>query len=135
MVSGNLREEWLIPRSQQSLLSKNLPRTNFAGQNQRVHMLLEGKGVWATVVRSDHPDEDPTRNQTDPETNRTIVTWNAEAGAYLVHIGPAEYNLISNASATFMDDAAFEIWRDEHEETEKDHYQSAAVCAGRPRLY
>ena len=89
-----------------------------AGQNQRVHMLLEGKGVWAAVVRSDHPDEDPARNQTDSETNRTIVTWNAEAGAYLIYIGPAEYNLISNASATFMDDAAFEIWQAEHEETE-----------------
>ena len=29
MVSENLGEEWLIPRSQQSLLTMNLPRTNF----------------------------------------------------------------------------------------------------------
>ena len=90
-------------------------------QAQSVHMLLEGKGVWATVVKSDHLNENPPKKQTDAETNRTVVTWKAEAGSYLINIGPADCNLMSNASVTFMSDAAYEAWLAEQEAAEPEN--------------
>ena len=90
-------------------------------QAQSVHMLVEGKGVWATVVKSDHLNENPPKKHTDAETNRMIVTWKAETGSYLINIGPADCNLMSNASVTFMNDAAYEAWQAEQEAAEPEN--------------
>lgn len=90
------------------------------GQAQKVHMLVEGKGVWASVVKADRLNDNPARTQTDPETDRVVISWRADAGAYLINVGPAEYNLMANASVTFMNEAAYEAWQAEQEPEETD---------------
>ena len=83
-----------------------------------VYMLVEGQDVWATVEKSDRLTEDPARTQTDSETGRMIISWEAEAGSYLITLGPVEPNLLAMATVTFMDTAAYETWEPEQEENE-----------------
>ena len=84
-----------------------------------VHMLLEGKDVWATMEKADRRTDNPPRTQTDPETKQAILFWEAEAGSYLITLGPVEPNLLAKAKVTFLDDEAFAAWETEQEETEE----------------
>ena len=83
-----------------------------------VYMLVEGKDVWATVEKSDRQTEAPTRTETDPETDRMILTIQAEEGSYLITLGPTEPNLMAMATVSFMDKSTYEAW--EAEQTEKE---------------
>lgn len=81
-----------------------------------VYMLVEGKDVWATVEKSDRLAENPERNQTDPETDRMVVSWSAEEGSYLITLGPVEPNLLAAATVTFMSKSAYDAWEEEQAE-------------------
>ena len=81
-----------------------------------VHMLLEGKDIWATVEKSDRLTENPPRTQTDPETDRMIISWEAETGSYLITLGPVEPNLLGMLTVTFMDNKAYTAWEAEQEQ-------------------
>lgn len=83
-----------------------------------VYMLVEGKDIWATVEKSDRQTENSPRTQTDPETNRTIIRWEAEAGSYLITLGPVEPNLLGVVTVTFMDSKTYEAWEAAQAETE-----------------
>ncbi len=87
-------------------------------QKQTVHILVEGKGVWVSAEKSDRRSENPTRTETDSETNRTIITLKAETGSYLITLGPVETNLMSNVKVSFLNNAAYEAWKAEQEENE-----------------
>ena len=73
-----------------------------------VHMLVEGKDVWATMEKADRRTDNPPRTQTDPETKQAILFWEAEAGSYLITLGPVEPNLLAMATVSFMDKTAFD---------------------------
>lgn len=75
-----------------------------------VYMLVEGKDVWFTVEKSDRQTENPTRTKTDPETDRMVISWEAEEGSYLITLGPVEPNLLATAKVNFMDKQAYEAW-------------------------
>ncbi|MCR5297340.1 MAG: hypothetical protein K6E17_08000 [Clostridiales bacterium] len=96
--------EGKMSRTKFAVLKLDLPAA------QRVSLLVEGRNVWAAVEKADRPTEEPVRNETDPETGRAVIRWEAEAGSYLITLGPAEPNLMSKAAVTFMDDAAYEAW-------------------------
>lgn len=83
-----------------------------------VYMLVEGKDVWATVEKSDRPSENPACTETDPETGRMVISWEAEEGSYLITLGPVEPNLLAAAKVTFMDTKAYEAWEAEQAEPE-----------------
>ena len=87
-------------------------------QSQTVHMLVVGKNVWVTVDKADRMRENPPRTQTDPETGRKVISWSAEAGSYLITLGPVEPNLMAKAEVTFMNDSAYEAWMAAQEENE-----------------
>ena len=83
-----------------------------------VHMLVEGKDVWATVEKTDRRTDNPPRTETDPETDRTIISWEAEVGSYLITLGPVEPNLLGIVSVTFMDNKTYTAWEADQEEKE-----------------
>ena len=76
----------------------------------RVYMLVEGKDVWATVEKADQQTENPSRTQTDPETGRMVISWSAQAGSYLITLGPVAPNRLAMATVTFMDAGTYEAW-------------------------
>ena len=84
-----------------------------------VHMLVEGRDIWASVEKADHRSDNPPRTQTDPETERTIISWEAEEGSYLITLGPVEPNLLGVAAVTFMDNKAFAAWEEAQEAIEQ----------------
>ena len=75
-----------------------------------VYMLVEGRDVWVSVEKADHRSENAPRTQTDPATNRTIFSWSAEKGSYLITVGPVAPNHLGKAKVTFMDKKAFQAW-------------------------
>ena len=81
-----------------------------------VYMLVEGKDVWATVEKSDRLTENPSRTKTDSETERMVISWEAEEGSYLITLGPVEPNVLAIAKVTFMDKQAYDAWEKEQEE-------------------
>ena len=83
-----------------------------------VYMLVEGKDVWATVEKSDRLNENPSRTNTDPETDRMVVSWEAEEGSYLITLGPVEPNLLAMATVSFMNQSAYDAWEEEQAEKE-----------------
>lgn len=83
-----------------------------------VYMLVEGKDVWATVEKSDRLTENPARTQTDPETDRLLLSWEAEEGSYLITLGPVEPNLLAKATVSFMNQAAYDAWEAEQAKEE-----------------
>lgn len=85
---------------------------------QIVYMLVEGADVWATVEKADRITEDPPRYLTNSETEQLVYSWEAEAGSYLINLGPVEPNLLAMAKVTFMDAKAFETWEAKQAETE-----------------
>lgn len=83
-----------------------------------VYMLVEGKDVWATVEKSDRLTENPNRTQTNPETDRMVISWEAEEGSYLITLGPVEPNILAKATVSFMNQTAYDAWEAEQAEKE-----------------
>jgi len=76
-----------------------------------VHMLLEGRHVWASVRKDDEPVDSPQKQATDPETDRTVISWAADAGDYLISLGLNEEKaMMARVTVTFMDEQGYEEW-------------------------
>ena len=83
---------------------------------QKVYVLVEGKGLWATMMKADHLEENPGKDLTDPDSNRTILSWDAENASYLITLGPVEGRMMSKARISIMDEEAFRAWEEEQAE-------------------
>lgn len=79
---------------------------------QTVHLIVEGKNAWVNVRKSEQSAENLRKVEADPETKRTVITWEAEAGSYLITIGPVEPNKMAKATAAIMDNKAFASWEE-----------------------
>ena len=77
---------------------------------QTVHLIVEGKNAWVNVRKSEQSAENLRKVEADPETKRTVITWEAEAGSYLITIGPVEPNKMAKAKASILDNRAFAAW-------------------------
>ena len=110
-----------IGGSWEGKVSKTKPAILKLDVKQRctVHILVEGKDVWASVEKADHRTENPPRIQTDPDTDRTIISLEAEEGSYLITLGPVEPNLLGMVVVTFMDNKAYTAWEAVQEANEQ----------------
>lgn len=88
-------------------------------QTRSIHMLVEGKDVCYSVQKADRVTEDVGQVLTDTETNRSITSWTAEAGSYLISLKAGEYSLAARVAITFMTDEQFEEWEAEQEALEE----------------
>ena len=79
---------------------------------QTVHLTVEGRNVWANVRKADQADTDLRKVLTDSETGRAVITWDAEAGSYLITIGPEEPNIMAKAQAVVLDSQAYAEWEE-----------------------
>ena len=77
-------------------------------QAQQVNLLVQGRHVWITVEKADSLTDTPARALT--ENSQAIISWYAEAGSYLITLGPVEPNLMAKANVTILDDAAYSVW-------------------------
>lgn len=84
-------------------------------QTRTIHMLVEGKDVCYSVQKSDRITEDAGQVLTDTETNRSITSWTAEAGSYLISIKAGENSFAAKVAVTFMSDEEFEAWGNEQD--------------------
>ena len=82
---------------------------------QTVFAIVEGKGTRTTVQKADKPEDHPRKDVTDPATNRSIVTWDAEACSYLITLEPDEGRMMSRVKVTVLDENAYEAWETEQE--------------------
>ena len=110
-----------IGGSWEGKVSKTKPAILKLDVKQRctVHILVEGKDVWASVEKADHRTENPPRIQTDPDTERTIISLEAEEGSYLITLGPVEPNLLGMVAVIFMDNKAYTAWEAVQEANEQ----------------
>lgn len=83
---------------------------------QQVNLLVLGRHGWVTVEKSDRLTENPARTLTDDGTSQTVISWYAEAGSYLITLGPVEPNLMAKLNVSIMNDAGYETWKAEQEE-------------------
>lgn len=78
---------------------------------RHVYVLIEGKNVWVTKVKSDNITKTPSRLQTDSGTEQLLLDWGAEEGSsYLITLGPVEPINEAKAKVTIMDKKAYEAW-------------------------
>ncbi len=77
-------------------------------QAQQVNLLVQGRHVWIAVEKADRLTENPARTLT--ENSKAIISWHAEAGSYLIILGPVEPNLMAKANVSILDDAAYGEW-------------------------
>ena len=80
---------------------------------QQINVLVTGKDIWVSVEKSDRVTENPARILTDEQTNQAVISWFAEAGSYLITVGPVEPNLMGKAQVVIMDNEAFAAWEAE----------------------
>ncbi len=85
---------------------------------QQVNLVVLGRHGWITVEKSDRLTENPARTLTNDETSQTVISWYAEAGSYLVTLGPVEPNLMAKLNVSFMNDACYDEWLAQQQEEE-----------------
>ena len=93
-------------------------------QTRTIHMLVEGKDVCYSVQKSDRITEDAGQVLTDTETNRSITSWTAEAGSYLISIKAGENSFAAKVAVTFMTDEEFATWEAEQAALEPEESNS-----------
>ena len=98
---------------------------------QTVHMLVEGKNVNVRVCKADRNPEDAPGQDTDPETDQTVVTWSAEAGSYLISLSANEGSLLAKVQVSFLNEEEFSSLEANPAETEKEE-TGAEEEAGTP---
>ena len=81
-----------------------------------VYIVLEGKDAWIAVEKSDRLTGDAAHNKADPDTGILVYELKAEAGSYIITVGPVEPNPMAMARVTFMTASEYEDWADEREE-------------------
>ena len=99
-------------------------------KKQNVHVVVLGRNVWVTVEKTDQISENAPRTETDPDTGRTIISWEAEAGSYLITLGPVEPSPAARAEVLVMDDDTFGNWEPEPETDPEE--EPEAEPAGEP---
>ena len=77
-------------------------------QAQHVNLLVRGRYVWITVEKADRVTDNPARTLT--ENSQAVISWQAEAGSYLITLGPVEPNLMAKANVSILNDAAYSEW-------------------------
>ena len=81
--------------------------------SRMIHLFVEGKDVLYSVQKSDRITEDAGQTLTDTETNRSITSWAAEPGSYLISIRAGENSMGARVAISFMNDAEFTAWEEE----------------------
>lgn len=102
--------EGKVSRTRPAVLKLDLEYT------RTVYLVIEGKGVRVTAAKTDSADEILFSAQTDPETERAVMTWNAGAGSYLITVSPDENSLMSRAKVSFMNEEAYQAWEEQNNE-------------------
>ena len=111
--------EGTVSRTKPAILKLDVERAG------TVYMLLESKDAWATVEKSDRVTGNAPHSQVNPETDELIYSWEAEAGSYIITVGPVEPNLMAMVKVTFMTTSAYEAWEAAQEETEEEETEDA----------
>ena len=83
---------------------------------QQVNLVVLGRHAWITVEKTDQLSENPARTLTNDETSQTVISWYAEAGSYLITLGPVEPNLMAKLNVFIMNEAEYENWLAEQAE-------------------
>ena len=94
-------------------------------QAQQVNLLVQGRHVWIAVEKADRLTENPARTLT--ENSQAIISWHAEAGSYLITLGPVEPNLMAKANVSILDDAAYGEWLAQQQAEEVTEEEPAEV--------
>lgn len=94
-------------------------------QAQQVNLLVQGRHVWIAVEKADRLTENPARTLT--ENSKAIISWHAEAGSYLITLGPVEPNLMAKANVSILDDAAYGEWMAQQQTEEITEEEPAEV--------
>jgi len=94
-------------------------------QAQQVNLLVQGRHVWIAVEKADRLTENPHRTLT--ENSKAIISWHAEAGSYLITMGPVEPNLMAKANVSILDDAAYGEWMAQQQAEEVTEEEPAEV--------
>ena len=94
-------------------------------QAQQVNLLVQGRHVWIAVEKADRLTENPARTLT--ENSKAIISWHAEAGSYLITMGPVEPNLMAKANVSILDDAAYGEWLAQQQAEEVTEEEPAEV--------
>ena len=94
-------------------------------QAQQVNLLVQGRHVWIAVEKADRLTENPARTLT--ENSKAIISWHAEAGSYLITMGPVEPNLMAKANVSILDDAAYGEWMAQQQAEEVTEEEPAEV--------
>ena len=94
-------------------------------QAQQVNLLVQGRHVWIAVEKADRLTENPARTLT--ENSKAIISWHAEAGSYLITLGPVEPNLMAKANVSILDDAAYGEWLAQQQAEEVTEEEPAEV--------
>lgn len=77
---------------------------------QTIHLIVEGKNAWANIRKSEQSADNLRKVESNPETKRAVINLDAEAGSYLITIGPVEPNKMAKAKATILDDQGYNAW-------------------------
>ena len=92
---------------------------------QQVNLLVQGKHGWITVEKSDRLSDNPARTLTNDETSQTVISWYAEAGSYLITLGPVEPNLMAKLNVSVMNATGYENWMKEQAEQQEEQQEEA----------
>lgn len=87
---------------------------------QTIHLIVEGKNAWANIRKSEQSADNLRKVESNPETKRAVINLDAEAGSYLITIGPVEPNKMAKAKATILDDQRYAAWEASLENSEEE---------------
>ena len=99
---------------------------------QQVNLVVLGRHGWITVEKSDRLSDNPARTLTNDETSQTVISWYAEAGSYLVTLGPVEPNLMAKLNVFIMNEAEYESWLAEQAEQPEETEEQAEEDEEKP---
>ena len=87
---------------------------------QTIHLIVEGKNAWANIRKSEQSADNLRKIEANSETKLAVINLDAEAGSYLITIGPVEPNKMAKAKATILDDQGYVAWEAALENTEEE---------------
>ena len=87
---------------------------------QTIHLIVEGKNAWANIRKSEQSADNLRKVEANSETKLAVINLEAEAGSYLITIGPVEPNKMAKAKATILDDQGYAAWEASLENSEEE---------------
>lgn len=87
---------------------------------QTIHLIVEGKNAWANIRKSEQSADNLRKIEANSETKLAVINLEAEAGSYLITIGPVEPNKMAKAKATILDDQGYAAWEASLENSEEE---------------